>query len=73
MYAVPGHPSSAPGPAAGIWAIGARPIGFVGADILLYSSINLFQWQAVSVILIAIFAVVVVSEFVSATVRQRIT
>jgi len=27
----------------------------------------------VSVILIAIFAVVVVSEFVSATVRQRIT
>ncbi len=61
---------------AGIWAIAARSIGFVGAGgigILLNSSINLFQWQAVSVMLIAIFAVVVVSEFVSATVRQRIT
>ena len=61
---------------AGIWAIAARSIGFVGAGgigILLYSDINLFQWQAVSVILIAIFAVVVVSEFVSAAVRQRIT
>ncbi len=65
-----------PGPVAGIWAIAARSIGFVGAGgigILLNSSINLFQWQAVSVMLIAIFAVVVVSEFVSATVRQRIT
>ncbi len=60
----------------GIWAIGARSIGFVGAGgigILLNSSINLFQWQAVRVMLIAIFAAVVVSEFVSATVRQRIT
>jgi phosphonate transport system permease protein len=103
-----------PGPVAGIWAIAARSIGFVGKltaeaieeidegtveaieatgasrlqvrestvlgfvgaggiGILLYSSINLFQWQGVSVMLIAIFAVVVVSEFVSATVRQRIT
>ncbi len=44
-----------------------------GVGILLNSAINLFQWQAVSVILIAIFAVVVVSEFVSAVVRQRIT
>ncbi|MCH7635743.1 MAG: phosphonate ABC transporter, permease protein PhnE [Proteobacteria bacterium] len=61
------------------WDINIREstvLGFVGAGgigILLYSEINLFQWQAVSVILIAIFAVVVVSEFVSATVRQRIT
>ena len=61
------------------WDINIREstvLGFVGAGgigILLNSSINLFQWQAVSVMLIAIFAVVVVSEFVSATVRQRIT
>ena len=61
------------------WDINIREstvLGFVGAGgigILLNSAINLFQWQAVSVMLIAIFAVVVVSEFVSATVRQRIT
>jgi phosphonate transport system permease protein len=61
------------------WDINIREstvLGFVGAGgigILLNSSINLFQWQAVSVMLLAIFAVVVVSEFVSATVRQRIT
>ncbi len=61
------------------WDINIREstvLGFVGAGgigILLYSSINQFQWQAVSVILLAIFGVVVVSEFVSATVRQRIT
>ncbi len=61
------------------WDINIREstvLGFVGAGgigILLNSSLNLFQWQAVSVILIAIFAVVVVSEFVSAAVRQRIT
>ena len=58
---------------AGIWAIGARFVGAGGIGILLYSEINLFRWQAVSVVLIAIFAVVAVSEFVSATVRQRIT
>ncbi len=51
-------------------------LGFVGAGgigIVLYASINLFHWQEVSIMMIAIFAVVVVSGFVSATVRQRIT
>ena len=51
-------------------------MGFVGAGgigILLYSSINQFLWREVAVMLIAVLAVVVVSEFVSAIVRQRIT
>ena len=51
-------------------------LGFVGAGgigILLYSSINQFLWQEVTVILIAVFGVVIASEFISATVRQRIT
>jgi phosphonate transport system permease protein len=61
------------------WDINIREstvLGFVGAGgigILLYASINQFLWHEVSVILIAVFAVVVVSELVSATVRQRIT
>ena len=61
------------------WDINIREstvLGFVGAGgigILLYSSINQFLWQEVALMLIVIFAVVVVSEFVSAMVRQRIT
>ena len=61
------------------WDINIREstvLGFVGAGgigILLYSSINQFMWQEVAVILIAVFGVVLVSEFISATVRQRIT
>ncbi len=61
------------------WDINIREstvLGFVGAGgigILLYSSINQFLWREVAVMLIAVLAVVVVSEFVSATVRQRIT
>jgi len=61
------------------WDINIREstvLGFVGAGgigIILYSSINLFAWKEVAVILIAIFGVVLVSEFVSATVRKRIT
>ncbi len=61
------------------WDINIREstvLGFVGAGgigIELYSSINQFRWDEVAVILIAIFAVVIVSEVVSATVRQRIT
>jgi phosphonate transport system permease protein len=61
------------------WDINIREstvLGFVGAGgigILLYSSINQFLWQEVAVILIAVFGVVLVSEFFSATVRQRIT
>lgn len=61
------------------WDINIREstvLGFVGAGgigIQLYSSINQFQWDSVAVILIAIFGVVVISEFVSAVVRQKIT
>jgi len=61
------------------WDINIREstvLGFVGAGgigIVLYSSINLFAWDEVAVILIAIFAVVLVSEFISAAVRARIT
>ncbi len=61
------------------WDINIREstvLGFVGAGgigILLYSSINQFLWREVAVMLIAVFAVVLVSEFVSAVVRQRIS
>jgi phosphonate transport system permease protein len=61
------------------WDINIREstvLGFVGAGgigILLYSSINQFQWREVSLMLIAVFGVVLISEFVSAAVRQRIS
>ena len=61
------------------WDINIREstvLGFVGAGgigILLYSSINQFAWHEVSVMLIAIFGIVLISELVSATVRKRIT
>jgi len=44
-----------------------------GINILLYSSINQFQWQSVALILIAVFGIVVISEFVSAAVRKKIS
>jgi phosphonate transport system permease protein len=61
------------------WDINIREstvLGFVGAGgigILLYASINQFQWQEVALILIAVFGVVLFSEFISAAVRQRIS
>lgn len=61
------------------WDINIREstvLGFVGAGgigILLYSSINLFAWHEVSVILISIFGVVVISEYLSAKVRSHIS
>ncbi|MAF96679.1 MAG: phosphonate ABC transporter, permease protein PhnE [Rhodospirillaceae bacterium] len=61
------------------WDINIREstvLGFVGAGgigILLYSTMNLFRWEQVSVLLIAIFCVVVISEFISAAARSRIT
>jgi phosphonate transport system permease protein len=61
------------------WDINIREssvLGFVGAGgigILLYSSINQFLWQEVTVILIAVLGAVIASEFLSATVRRRIT
>ena len=61
------------------WDINIREstvLGFVGAGgigILLYSSINQFMWQEVVVTLLAVFIVVIASEFISATVRRRIS
>ena len=61
------------------WDINIREstvLGFVGAGgigILLYSSINQFLWQEVALILLSVFGVVIVSEFVSAAVRKRIS
>jgi len=61
------------------WDINIREstvLGFVGAGgigIELYSSINLFRWPEVSVMVFAILLVVILSEFVSATARQKIT
>jgi phosphonate transport system permease protein len=61
------------------WDINIRQssvIGLVGAGgigIVLNSAMNLFRWDQVSVILIAIFAVVLVSEAVSATLRAKYT
>ena len=61
------------------WDINIREstvLGFVGAGgigIQLYSSINQFAWREVSLMLLAVFGVVLVSEFVSATVRGRMT
>ena len=61
------------------WDINIREstvLGFVGAGgigIELYSSINLFRWSEVSVIVLAILLVVIFSEFISAASRSRIT
>jgi phosphonate transport system permease protein len=61
------------------WDINIREstvLGFVGAGgigILLYSSINQFLWREVAATLIVVFGVVLVSEFISARVRQKIT
>ena len=61
------------------WDINIREstvLGFVGAGgigILLYSSINQFLWQEVALTLTSVFGVVLMSEFVSAKVRQRIS
>jgi len=51
-------------------------VGIVGAGgigILLYASINQILWHEVALILLAVFGVVVISEFVSAAVRKRIS
>jgi phosphonate transport system permease protein len=61
------------------WDINIREstvLGFVGAGgigIQLYSSINQFAWREVSIMLLAILAVVVLSEYISAKVRAKIT
>jgi phosphonate transport system permease protein len=61
------------------WDINVREssvLGFVGAGgigIYLYASINQFAWQRVLVVLIAILAIVVASEAISAYIRARIS
>lgn len=61
------------------WDINIREstvLGFVGAGgigIELYSSINQFAWDQVSLMLMAVLGVVLISEFVSAMVRGRLT
>jgi phosphonate transport system permease protein len=61
------------------WDINIREssvLGFVGAGgigLHLYASINQFAWQQVIVVLAAIFAVVVASEWLSAYARARIS
>ena len=60
------------------WDINIRQssvIGLVGAGgigILLTSSMNLFRWQNVSMILVSIFVVVLAGEYISAAVRKKL-
>jgi phosphonate transport system permease protein len=61
------------------WDINVREssvLGFVGAGgigLQLYASINQFAWQQVLVVLLAILAVVIVSEAVSARIRAHLS
>jgi phosphonate transport system permease protein len=61
------------------WDINIREssvLGFVGAGgigLQLYASINQFAWQQVLVVLLAILAVVLLSEAISAYIRARIS
>ncbi|MFP8955458.1 phosphonate ABC transporter, permease protein PhnE [Natrialbaceae archaeon A-CW3] len=61
------------------WDINVREatvIGFVGAGGIgtnLTTSIDLFQWNRVLTILIAIFALVIISELVSAYARKKVS
>lgn len=61
------------------WDINIREstvLGFVGGGgigIILYSSINQFAWREVGIMLISILVVVIVSEFISATIRKWIS
>ena len=60
------------------WDINVREsavLGLVGAGgigMALDSALNLFQWNRVAVILLAIFAVVILAEIVVTQVRRRI-
>ena len=60
------------------WDINVREsavLGLVGAGgigMALDSALNLFQWDRVALILLAIFAVVIVAEIVVTQVRKRL-
>ena len=60
------------------WDINVREsavLGLVGAGgigMALDTALNLFQWDRVALILVAIFAVVIVAEIVVTGIRRRI-
>jgi phosphonate transport system permease protein len=60
------------------WDINVREsavLGIVGAGgvgMVLDSAMNLFQWQRVSAVLVAIFAIVIVTEIVVTQIRKRV-
>ena len=60
------------------WDINVREsavLGLVGAGgvgMVLDSAMNLFQWDRVAMVLLAIFAVVIVAEFCTTQIRKRI-
>ncbi len=47
-------------------------VGAGGIGMVLDSAMNLFQWNRVATILIAIFAVVILAEVVVTLVRRRV-
>ena len=47
-------------------------VGAGGIGMTLDSAMNLFQWNRVATILIAIFAVVILAEVVVTVVRKRV-
>ncbi|MGE0803569.1 MAG: phosphonate ABC transporter, permease protein PhnE [Lautropia sp.] len=60
------------------WDINVREsavLGLVGAGgigMVLDSAMNLFQWERVAMVLLAIFVVVIIAEFVTTQIRKRI-
>ena len=60
------------------WDINVREsavLGLVGAGgigMAIDSAMNLFQWERVALMLVAIFAVVIVAELVVTAIRKRI-
>ncbi len=60
------------------WDINVREsavLGLVGAGgigMVLDTAMNLFQWERVAMVLLAIFGVVIVAEFVTTQIRKRI-
>ena len=51
---------------------GRRLTGGIPALGALDTAMNLFQWERVAVVLLAIFAVVIAAEIVVAAIRKRI-
>jgi phosphonate transport system permease protein len=47
-------------------------VGAGGIGMALDSALNLFQWDRVALILIAIFAIVIVAEIVVTELRKRV-